>query len=507
VRGLTIAVVILGACGPSGGLGGDGGGVDQADAPTNAPDARNGFTDAAPGIDAGNVFDIDATDYGDAISGCGDAWMCPSPIGNGCTGNPGDPESACNGADDDCDGQVDDGCACTPGTVQACFRGPPGKRDVGACQDGQQTCMGSGDVSNWGPCTGGIIPGGEACDTLDNDCNGCADDNPACCQVDLDCPGPGDMPDGQPFVDYVIDGTLFYPGAAISWTWTVVGGPCDQLLDATSGNVSYTLSGENTSTLTFTPTLSGDYTVTVTIETATGPISCTFIIHVRGPGLRFELCWDKTGGGANHADLDLHVHRDGTTTPWFTANPNNNNTINPDDCYYYNCTARSWHCTGSILTCPYINTKVNWGASYSPSPIAECQGTPLGADWTAYGSCVNPRLDVDNIQTAGIPENVNIDVPLDGSTYRAMVHYWGGTVTTHPLVNVYCGGVLKASYGAAPQVTGFTAGGGFGDGPMWRVVDVTTDVTGGVTTDCTTTLLHPSGDPTSYYVTTNTRAY
>ncbi len=503
MRGLIVVVAVLGACGPSSNLD-DGGTSLPADAPLNAPDAFDpNRIDAALPVDAGNIFDIDATDYGDAVSGCGDEWMCASPIGNGCTGDPGDTESACDGADDDCDGQVDDGCSCTPGTVQACFRGPPGKRGVGACEDGQQTCMGSGDVSIWGPCQGGIIPGAEACDTLDNDCNGCMDDNPACCEVELDCPGPGDMPDGQPFTDYVIDGTMFYAGAAISWTWTVVGGPCDQLLDSTSGNVSYDLSGENTDTLTFTPTLSGDYTVTVTIMTAGGPNSCTIIVHIRGPGLRFELCWDETG--ATGADLDLHVHKNGTTTPWFTTNPNNNNNVNPEDCYYINCTAQSFYCTLFPLFCP--TDQVNWGASYPNSPIAECSGSPLGANWTSYGGCHNPRLDVDNIDTAGIPENVNVDVPLDGATYRAMVHYWGGSVTTHPLVNVYCGGVLKASYGAAPQVPGFTAGGGFGEGPMWRVTDVTTDVSGGVTTDCAPVLLHPPADPTAYYVTTNTRAY
>jgi cytochrome P450 len=39
----------------------------------------------------------------------------------------------------------------------------------------------------WGDCTGGITPSSESCDTQDNDCNNCADDNPACCVVDLIC--------------------------------------------------------------------------------------------------------------------------------------------------------------------------------------------------------------------------------------------------------------------------------------------------------------------------------
>ncbi len=503
-RLLAIGVCALAACGPQAGYGNDGGNFGgPADAAQNGPPDGPGFNvvNASLPPDAGNVFDIDATDYGDGASTCGTDWMCLNPVGNGCTGNPNDPETDCNGLDDDCDGTVDDGCGCTPGAVQSCFAGPPGKRGVGACQDGQQVCQGSGEFTHWGPCTGGIVPGAEACDTLDNDCNGCADDNPACCTVNLNCPGPGDMPDGQPFQDYVIDGTNFWAGPATSWSWTVEGGPCDRLLQATSGNTSYTLSGQNTSTLTFHPTLSGDYTITVTIQTAGGPVSCTFIVHISGPGLRFELCWDTTGS----ADLDLHVHRDGTTTPWFTTNVNNSN-VNPDDCYYMNCTAQSFFCSTIPILCP--SDQVNWGAQYSNSPISECSGTPSGADWTSYGGCHNPRLDIDNIDTAGVPENVNVNVPLDGSTYRAMVHYYGGSVATHPLVNVYCGGVLKATYGATPDVVnGFASGGGFGAGTMWRVVDVTTMVTGGVTTDCTTTLLHPSAGSTDYWVTNNDRSY
>jgi len=496
MRGLATILVVLVACGPSAGTGGDGGNNGGTDAAGNGADASQfDHADARPVIDAGNVFDIDATDYGDASSTCGDQWMCTDPVGNGCTGNPADPETACNGADDDCDGTVDDGCACTPGAVQACFKGPPGKRGVGACQDGQQVCQGSGEFTYWGPCTGGILPSAEACDTLDNDCNGCADDNPACCTVDLDCPGPGDMPDGQPFVDYVIDGTMFWPGPASGWAWTVVGGPCDQLLYTTSGSVSYTLSGQTTSTLTFHPTLSGDYTITVTIQTPSGPVSCTFIVHIGGPGLRFELCWDKTGPSG--ADLDLHVHKNGTTSPWFTTNVNNNN-INADDCYYYNCTADDFLFP--------LSGVANWG--YANSPLSQCQGSPQGTTWALLGYCHNPRLDVDNISTAGIPENMNLDNPVNGATYRAMVHYYGGSVTTHPMVNVYCGGVLKATYGASPDlVNGFTSGAGFGAGTMWRVADVTPVVSMGVTTDCTPVLLHPVSDPTAYWVTTGDRSY
>ncbi len=498
-----LPLLTLVSCGPTSGKsdidGSNGGGI--VDAEMSFADVPFSFpADAAGPADALSIYP-DANVFDDANSACGDKWMCDMPVADGC--NPGGGDTCDDGYDDDCDGKVDEGCACQQGAVQPCFAGPPGRRNVGACQDGSQTCVGSGEFTQWGDCVGGITPTAEVCDNLDNECNGCADDSPECCVVDLNCPAPGDMPDGQPFQDYVIDGTMFYSGTVTSWTWTVQGGPCDQLLDATSGNVSYTVAGENTSQLTLTPTLSGDYTITVTMDTPDGIKTCTFIVHIAGPGLRFELCWDTTGS----VDLDLHAHKedDGNNSPWFTSNGSTSTAqVNPEDCYYFNCTAGAHCALPPPFPCTPGGDVVDWGAAYNVSLITECEGSPQGATWQSFGGCHNPRLDIDNISTAGIPENINIDVPLDGQTYRTMVHYYGGSATTHPMVNVYCGGELKATYGAAPDfVPNFTTGGGFADGTIWRVVDVTPQVSGGVTTDCTLAPIHPPGMSTGYYVTTN----
>lgn len=498
---------LLAACGPSvgsetdGSVGDDDGSVPWDGAPTaDGPQVEQ--PDGAPVIDGGNVYGDADPIWGDG--GCG-ATMCADPVDDGCTGS----EVCGNGADDNCNGEVDDDCSCTPGSVQPCFLGPPGRRNVGSCEDGTQVCQGSGEFTHWGPCTGGIWPTGEACDTQDNNCNGCADDHPDCCTVELACPGPGDLPEGSPFTDYVINGTMFYSGPASSWSWTVVGGPCDQLLDATSGSVSYTLTGTTTSTVTFRPTLSGDYTFTMTVTAPDGTVyTCTFIVHVRGPGLRVELCWDTTGD----TDIDLHVHKPGTTTPWFTTTAGGSD-INSDDCYYYNCKADSFVCPLPPAFCGGWTPPAyaaEWG--YANSPVAECSGSPSGPEWTMAGYCHNPRLDVDNITTAGIPENINVDNPANGQTFRVMVHFYGPNgsgPTTHPMVNVYCGGTLLGTYGAAPDlVTGFNAGGGFGEGPMWRVVDAQTVVDGsGTTTGCNLTPLHPPGTSDGYWVTNDDRSY
>jgi hypothetical protein len=480
------------ACGPSNHPGDDSGddntpvvdGGGSIDSPFVDVDA---FVPPVP--DAGNQ-------YVDAGGGGGDGGCvgstCQNPVADGC----GAVEICDNGSDDNCNLMVDEGCPCTQGDVQPCFLGPPGYRGVGACADGMQTCQGQTEFTQWGPCVGGIKPSAEACDSLDNDCNGCVDDDPMCCTVELAC--PSSMPDGQPFQDYVIDGTQFFAGPVMSWGWTVTGGPCDVLL---APNVSYTLAGQNTSTLTFRPTLSGDYTVRVTMVLPDGTVyECEFIVHIGGPGLRVEACWDTDGV----ADIDLHVHKPDDTSPWFTTDGSTNSAkVNPADCYYFNCRATNYFCPIPGL----CGDQANWG--YAASPLSACVGGPEGATWQLVGSCANPRLDIDNIATVGKPENINIDRPVDGKTYRVMVHYYDGSVATHPLVNVYCDGHLQATYGQAPDlVSGFNVGGQFAAGTMWRVVDVTTHVNAmGVTTGCDLTALHPPGMATGYHVTNNSTAY
>jgi hypothetical protein len=83
-----------------------------------------------------------------------------------CTGdNQGGPE-LCNGLDDNCNGVVDD----SPTDVgQAC-----GPATVGECRQGQTICSG-GSVS----CAGAVGPVTERCNGLDDDCDGTIDNDPA----------------------------------------------------------------------------------------------------------------------------------------------------------------------------------------------------------------------------------------------------------------------------------------------------------------------------------------
>ena len=75
-------------------------------------------------------------------------------------------ETFCDGRDNDCDGETDEGCNCVDGALQNCGT------DVGVCQGGTQTCV----RGEWGPCEGELTGGLEVCDGLDNDCDGTSDD-------------------------------------------------------------------------------------------------------------------------------------------------------------------------------------------------------------------------------------------------------------------------------------------------------------------------------------------
>ncbi len=77
-------------------------------------------------------------------------------------------------SDEDCDGRIDEGCACTA-PDQPCYSGPTGTRDVGPCQAGTRSCSSSPNE-----CQGQVLPGQETCGNngADDDCDGDPDDVP-----------------------------------------------------------------------------------------------------------------------------------------------------------------------------------------------------------------------------------------------------------------------------------------------------------------------------------------
>lgn len=63
---------------------------------------------------------------------------------------------------------------CIPGDTLVCYTGAPATRGVGVCQTGYRIC--DVDGKGFGECAGEILPLAEACDELDNNCNGMVDE-------------------------------------------------------------------------------------------------------------------------------------------------------------------------------------------------------------------------------------------------------------------------------------------------------------------------------------------
>jgi alpha-tubulin suppressor-like RCC1 family protein len=78
--------------------------------------------------------------------------------------------------DENCSGAANEGCDCVNGATKSCGS------DVGECQQGVQTCA----DGKWGGCSNVIEPAIEACDSLDNDCDGLVDDSADVADADGD---------------------------------------------------------------------------------------------------------------------------------------------------------------------------------------------------------------------------------------------------------------------------------------------------------------------------------
>ena len=376
----------------------------------------------------------------------------------------------CDGLDNDCDGIVDEGCECEVGQTQPCFTGAPNQRNVGSCQDGMQSCVvgSDGKTGKWGDCVGAISPKRDVCDNADNDCNGCVDDN-LCCAPPIDC--GYDIGTALPFTDKIIDGTqiydrdrLFNDAATANWEWTLTKGPCDIVLNKTSfttkgaatsaglsgaGTASTTVSGTGLSWFKVNFQLSGTYLLHLKVTRTNGEVyECEWPLKVISDGLRIELCWDKTGAHESGGyDLDLHLGKNGVTQY---------EEIEEDDGWDTYTTVYPW---GAASSCFYGNCRNddNWNV--------------VGWGYAETASGKNPRLDIDNINTAGEPENINLDNPKNGDTFRVLVHNYpwddySSSTGTHPVVNVYCGGTLRATYGVSPQYTLIN------NNDSWKVVEI-----------------------------------
>ncbi|MBK7857170.1 MAG: hypothetical protein IPJ65_00845 [Archangiaceae bacterium] len=556
-----------GGSGSTGGSTGTGGGSASVGGGNGSVGGGNGSTGGGTGTAGGFVDPEDDGGTSSYDGGCGpiDAGHPPLPrrcvpqTVSECDGTTdtiltgGGVQSALlngssgNGFDDDCDGLADEGCAC-PGNgqtkdcwlVPATQADPTSKQAVGWCNPnakGSLDCAG-GELATWsGVCRGANAPARhDTCAPGDFNCDGLAGNNDqagCACATEVVCPtqavtfAPYPAPTLLPLIDgsqWITD--VAARGAATNWTWTVLGGDCDNVLTfptfalynnansttanarkgartpvkfdaalgryvSTAGEPLISMQAVNFGTgaaggqLHPAFALSGDYIVQGEFDLDGHHYTCTQKVQVRAPGIRAELCWDTV----NNNDIDLHFARlQGTTCPnqgWDTTCG-----AKGQDCYWSNC----------------ANGDMGWG--YPASATTACHG--WGSKRGASAPCSNPRLDRDNIDCdrnqadpqvasgAGTPtgycgpENINLDNPNDNDKFVIGVNHFGnnrGTSAARPHVNVYCNGsrVLSVGYNPATGQTGFPLlknQGSDSSGDIWAAAVVTAHVTAGNLSSC-----------------------
>ena len=189
--------------------------------------------------DCDGLVDEDFPSVGTACDGedddlCQDGWwVCTGPDEVGCDDDPEPVVEACNEADDDCDGQVDEDFGLKGG--------PCDGDDTDTCEDGQWVCGADGALTCEDPEDQGV----EVCNDIDDDCDGKTDEGFA--QKGLACDGED--------TDLCQDGTFVCDGqiavcndddASITEACTDKDDDCDGLVDEGFPDKGVACDGEDT---------------------------------------------------------------------------------------------------------------------------------------------------------------------------------------------------------------------------------------------------------------------
>jgi hypothetical protein len=433
----------------------------------------------------------------------------PAPFpANGTTGN---------GFDDNCNGLVDEGCACdTVGAVKPCYLVPPtqtvGGLPVGWCAANAVGTVACEQLGGTGPTWSGVCRGAlppypdDLCVPGDFNCDGVAEnstkDNCTCTSGVVEC--PTEPVKTAPFppatsLPLEVNAASWFVNAsdvtnATGWQWTLTGGDCDNILphptfslfgspDGTGvpvGTQSDSLGalskeqgivatgGMVGSSVYPAFSIAGDYLLTGSWMLNGQAYSCSVKVQAVAPGVRVDGCWTTEDQGDA---LTLHLAKIddfpqcSMSHCWSNSAPACS--MANEDCYYADCYLGA---LGSM-------NDTDWG--YSASPASACNGW---GSQTAALSCKNPRLDRDtnnpnasmqcdptvanpNVQgnaffgTGGFcgPENINLDNPANNDRFAVGVDFFGQLsapgTAVGAHVDVFCDGQRVFSGGYDP-VTG-----------------------------------------------------
>ena len=132
------------------------------------PEACNDLDDDCDGETDEDVAGVGGA-CGSEVGACAPGALVCEAGALRCDGGVAPAPELCNGLDDDCDGEIDEGGVC-----DVCQDGEerPCGDDEGACEAGTETCAGG----QWGPCEGLVGSAPEVCNDLDDDCDGETDE-------------------------------------------------------------------------------------------------------------------------------------------------------------------------------------------------------------------------------------------------------------------------------------------------------------------------------------------
>jgi hypothetical protein len=141
--------------------------------------------------DDGHDEDCDDTTLGDDPDGDGYVGIeCCNGDRCGTDCGPMDPAvrpdtvDPCGEGDQDCDGDIDEGCGCMVGNVQPCGSAEA-MSEVGECEEGRATCeMNADGTTSYNVCEGAVEPVDETCNGADEDCDGSIDEEFDCEQLE-----------------------------------------------------------------------------------------------------------------------------------------------------------------------------------------------------------------------------------------------------------------------------------------------------------------------------------